>query len=770
MATTSFAQIFIIHRILLKNPKIQQGLVIFLSKEEYGITSSLTKMGLKQYLTKGYTDKHASIISALFKKMISVYEHEYESVLSFENNIHSDYIKSEMKETRRYESKLFNQMYLVPRIFQHLHLFEVNKCCLVNSIWLYHGYNINSIHTWDLWIWSTFDIESKKDDSKKEYVPGHQRFCQRLINCKKIVYLGWAQKHTITQSFINVYKSLNVQNLRWVDVELNAYKSDNDKEFVNLVCENTRKLEFFACGVLAFEPMTLSLDDEAEKRNVVSKDMSAIYLDNAKRVEIIGLLLPVALSNKCEKFKLNDLKRVNENWIENIIDNSNLSNINTLVLENVRFEFSSTCSKNDSMKILNAFGNKFINLKYFDIGRGVLEKNIDSMLTFWEALKPIIKKNNTMIKLFVETMLHRVYIGGNEQEEEEEKIDPFNKVYNFMSSHKFFNNLKCIVLKVKNRSGKNYEKLLKTPEIQSSVEKFYITPIDKTAFYNLFCDNNSINYNIGKDTFKSLMAIRIPYAFGGRYSLSHIIDFFNCQLERTAQNSIFFELRFRITIDVDAQSRIVANIKEGGNGTAADNTNGRTHGKKRDDENKGDNDFESQLSTFLELVSNMIKQEIPLKVDVIFQEQTRLSRSRRKVKKNDQGSGDENKQKQVDELFQRYYKHFFEPLFGKYVETKKNDNSDNSDDDNKMDVPKTANINVVANDNNDTNNNDNEEIDKSEHIKLPNPKCNQYCEEVTMSRIELIKKEYDSQRYNAEVMQFIVETARPAPDPFSIHT
>ena len=721
MATTSFAQLFIIKRILAKNPRFQNVSILFdkSEKDEQGmaIIASLCKMRLKQYLEQEYKEDQRSAITLLFNKIVSMYPAEYQSVLAFHDH---------KEKTRVYERKLFNQLYLVPQIFQHLDLSELNNCCLVNSIWMYHGYNINSIYSWNSLDWHRFYERSKTDGSKQKQIPGHQRFCQRLINCKKIVHLGWTQKTDIPKLFVDLYKSLNIQNLRWVDVELSAYQTDNEKEIVDIVCENTRKLEFFSCGVIT------SMLIQNERCDALSKNIKPIYLDNAKHVEIIGLLLPIVVTNKCEKLKLRCVEEIHENWVKHVIDNSDLTRVNTLVLEKFGFELNEqllprrfvdivgerTREIKVSSKMIDAFAHKFINLKYLEIGRGVSYRDtIGDTLLFWKSLQPIISKNDTVIQL----NLGSTYCN-------------LKKLLDFVSDYKFYHNLKYLVLDVNCFCEKAYEHLLTIPEIQDNVEKLHLKVDNQIRFDQLFClgkaneDNQQWQYRRLDSSikFKSLMAVTVWNMYEHDCSLSHVIGFFECQLQRGIQQCMFFDTQFSVSININNQCSIADGNKQ----------------------NDTDTDFEANLYDFFELMLKMVEQQIALNVNVIFCQPKRGKNryeniNQRKIK---EATKQEVKRK-VNKLYNRYYEQFFQPVFGKYIR-----NGNDS-----IKTPKIGKFGI----------NGNSENSKCAGIKIPDAKCNKYCHKATIPKI-LLTANNDKQisTYGIRVMKFTVETARAASNPF----
>ena len=130
--------------------------------------AELAKMPLNKYIVEKYKNNESTIVSLLYTKMMEKYPNEYESIISFDKNCIPNSTPSTstgMKESKYYESKLFDQSDLVPQIFQYLLLNDINNCCLVNSIWLYHGYNVNCV--WYLELSNSTGQCSKTEEWKK---------------------------------------------------------------------------------------------------------------------------------------------------------------------------------------------------------------------------------------------------------------------------------------------------------------------------------------------------------------------------------------------------------------------------------------------------------------------------------------------------------------------------------------------------------------------------------------------------------------------------
>ena len=364
MTTTSFVQIFVINRLLFIYPKCRDTSVLFNNDESdqqqqaTKIMTALIKMPINKYIVEKYKNNESAIVSLLYTKMMGKYPNEYQSIISFDKNCIPNSTTStstitntsNIKESRYYENKLFNQSDLAPQIFQYLLWNELNNCCLVNSVWLYHGYDVNSLcyldllklaechhnidrlsskmtqvqeqqhksensknETSSLATTTSNNNERKKEGKEKECLcleSSFDRCLQRVVKVKKIHYFAWRQEFEITDSFVEIYKSLNLHNLESIDIVLRRH-TGSQKEFVNEICHHVSNVKYFALGLwIVGYKSQLSVEIEE-----ITNNMSPVYLNNAEKVELEGLLIPVILTNKCKSLthQLVKLSQVHEN-------------------------------------------------------------------------------------------------------------------------------------------------------------------------------------------------------------------------------------------------------------------------------------------------------------------------------------------------------------------------------------------------------------------------------------------------------------------------
>ena len=152
----SFIRLFVIRRIIRNSidygtstgTQIKNLVNVHFAKEDtaivlqaYNILLRLVQDGLKTYMSKWYNEtKDSTIIEMIFNKIILVkFEKEYNQLITFDNgNIYN-----------HYQNLVFNTNDLMCKIFEYFEIDEDLSNCsysFVNSHWLYHSWNINSIY------------------------------------------------------------------------------------------------------------------------------------------------------------------------------------------------------------------------------------------------------------------------------------------------------------------------------------------------------------------------------------------------------------------------------------------------------------------------------------------------------------------------------------------------------------------------------------------------------------------------------------------------
>lgn len=617
MATVPFIQLFIIQRLLNRNSKAKNVSFPFSANkndQKHGeiaasIINNLSQLGLHGYMKDRYNEQHSDALSLLFKNMIHEYPNEYQSIMSCQVNYHSNNISNNNNNSskdRYYESQVFNQSDLIPKTFQFLFFEDVNKCCLVNSIWLYHGYNINSIAYVNTYIW----LQHEKNQNK--FVNARKRVWKRWINARKFWYYNSDRGSSVSNEFLNGFALL--QNIEFIDITLAKYTSDMEEKFVELIGKHARKYVNFSLDVF-------------DKKNTIDplkvSTKSSISLYNAKTILLRGLTFPILFTNKCEKLTLSQIQNVTYEWCNHLIENCDLSNIKFLRLDDIQLNFGK--NKQDITGAINEIASKLINLKYFAV-----QSLNDDMLIFWKALKSIIKKNSVVLEM--DTRLYGFRYGIQNSKREQ----LFKTLLQFISEHKFESQIKRLVLVVNDQLKKGCLKLLNVPKAKKTIEKLSVIPGNESSFswiFSLTTDKQSKQSSFFrqdekefdlKDKFKQLKVLRIPYSLG-RLNLKTLVEFLQIKLSK---NAYFVDINMDIKFEtIDS----VININR--------------------NEDQQVLAFEKNFEKLLNIVSQMIEKQIPLNIKIVFRQYHPEGITKDKKKAN-----------QV--AFAKYNDQLFEPLFG----------------------------------------------------------------------------------------------------------
>ena len=655
MSTVAFAQLFIIHRLLNKNVEAATNVSALFTdgdkqhqKAASKMVQNLKKLGLKRFMTDEYDENQLNTLSLLFTKVIHIYPNDYKMIMSFETNcLPIDQIentKTKQKDNpntnntnntnnnnlnpRYHESKLFNQSDLVPQAFQFLFFNDINQCCLVNSIWLYHGYNINSIYLVSAHKW--LQCEKFKD---LKFFNARRRVWQRWINARRFSYYSWRKEVEISNEFLDGFKKL--QNVEYINITLAKYNNQREKEFVESICKRGKNYKQFFLNV--YLPYCDYDKIDASKLGKLPN----INLYNAKEIELSQLLIPISFTNKCEKLTLSQINNITLDWCKYFIKNCDLTNIKRLKLEDFKFSFGMEKNDNNTKQdMMNKIGNKLINLKYFSV-----EAINNDILTFWKALVPIIKKNNVVLEL-------DTYNFDRHTTDRVCKNKLFDQVLNFIANE-FESQWKSIMLDIDMQTKKRSLKLLNLTKIQSNIEKLGIIPFSETSFRWMFSltriytsddeleidelTYENINDSIDDDNkdnkndfdhdltekFNKLKILRIPYSIG-TFNLATIVDFLQIKFSKNDYFiDIDFDVRFKAIDQSDEDSSLLSSSASS---------------------------FERNLQTLFNTCMEMIENQIPIDVEIKFKQFYREGYTKENAMANQQS-------------YQKYNDQLFNPLF-----------------------------------------------------------------------------------------------------------
>ena len=431
--TPSFIRLFVMRRIIseyIKNQtasndkkkeikEIMQELVNDAFKDDQetqslavNILTRLMEDGIKDYMAKWYNEeKEAIVIEEIFNKVIlEKFSQEYNKYITYKtpkveennNNKRNNYF---------YQDLVFNSRDLMSKIFQHLHFEQwfytgdLIQCSLVNSYWLYHSWNKNSIYyinCLDKLCEKTLKYEENKDNSNNEEnneenekkkkdkqwkLKRVTRVWQRLIHLKWLDLL-WDVGDVNPENDPLVLKKLSM--LRKVEnVKINMYGSSKNP----IVYEKALQAIMDKCK----ERVKYCRINLGYTRKFGENSIPPINIPNARLIEIGDIFFYRIWSNKCEELIFHRTQNISKTWCEYVIKNCQFSNIKKLTLNSMRFD-----EKNTNDTILKKFAKQFINLEEFII---IFNSYIgENVPLFWQLLLKdleIISKNNIKCEIDV---------------------------------------------------------------------------------------------------------------------------------------------------------------------------------------------------------------------------------------------------------------------------------------------------------------------------------------------------------------------------------
>ena len=328
----SFIRIFVINRILFSdnNNSINcQRLVnqcfttnitsSTIRKDAITILQQLKNNGIKKYMSKYYNEKkYAITIEMIFNKIIAIkFGQEYQKVIDFNNDYY-------------YQSLVFNSNDLMTKIFQYFSNKrfgfvvekaddDLNNCSLVNTHWLYHSWNINSIYHFDLK--KLFEQTLKCGDDDDNVVT---RSWQRLVNAKSIGFYTSSNGPNCSNTVLNKVAMLtNVE-------KFNSYFEEKHASIAHKILQASKdKIKQYDFRVRMTSPK------EKEKENT----LPPITFPNAQYIRMNFPYFYIKWSKKCDTLELNRLTNTSKNWCNYVINNCDCSGIRFLYFHNVTFSF-----------------------------------------------------------------------------------------------------------------------------------------------------------------------------------------------------------------------------------------------------------------------------------------------------------------------------------------------------------------------------------------------------------------------------------------------
>ena len=374
----SFIRIFVINRILfggmndnlvnctdLVNQCFTTNMTSSRSKDAITILQQLKNNGIKKYMSKCYNEKQYGItIEMIFNKItLKKFAKEYKKVINFNNNY-------------CYESLVLNTNDLMSKIFQYFtNETPINgdlyHCSLLNSHWLYHSWNINSIYHFEL---ETIIIHTLKCGDNDDNVV--TRAWQRLINVKSINFNAFSRNAICSNTVLN--KATMLTNVE-------RFKGFVDESYVQIVDKILRTSKD------KIKRLDVCICMQSPKENVLPPRT----FPNAQHIQMNIPYFYITWSKTCDTL---ELTTTSKNWCEYVINNCDCSGIKFLHFHNVTFSF------NDQL-LIKQFAMKFKNLNRLKFG--FLNQCDSGVLLFWKSLKETIDKNNVKIELKMKQYLNK---------------------------------------------------------------------------------------------------------------------------------------------------------------------------------------------------------------------------------------------------------------------------------------------------------------------------------------------------------------------------
>ena len=615
-------------------------------KTASAILGVLYSTDISYFMAHTYTQGDDEIISFLFDKMINNFPNEYKALISFDhncvsinNNNKSNTDKNDNNNNnnsnnilapRHNERLLFNQKDLIPKIFRFLSWINVNSCCLVNSIWLYHGYNINSIYYFDSRIW--FRKLGSNSYSKQK-----TRFLQRLINVKKFRYTyrinNWAENELLLNTFVELFNKY--QNIQFIELVLGPYINNHgdvkfQKNIINSTGKHSRKLQYFGCDCT---------------HNVTTDlwypYLPILYLSNCNEIKLSKLLFPIMFTNKCNRLSLNFLGNIDKKWCDNIIDNCDFSGVKHLLLNDI--SFAKTMSNIEKHEIIGKLVPKLYNLQRLSI-----EKPTNDIVLLWKTLLPIIKKNNTFVDLLnIDNEVTKKY--GDE-------------------TIKFINKNQCHVNVLTFRSSENTflfgEQLLSMKNIQKSIEKIAVYHCAdrelELLLAAMYPDETRAVVKDNKNNKNSNGQSKLKHSNGGDYPRNY--EQLKSLYIDAAGDSVVFDVVIEFLSITSYVNPAITN-----NAYFVCLNNFAMYYRTSDKDN-----FSSKMTKLFEMIENLIENQIPMNINIDFN----VDFQSRNIKT--------AQQNEVITAFENFYQMLFLPMLNgccqKWNSTLKTLLSDHDDD------------------------------------------------------------------------------------------
>ena len=391
-----FIRLFVIHRIIVNhinnskqndaktNVEDYTNIIEDLTSGAREIVSQLVQDGIKTYMNKWYNEKEqTNIIQTIFDQLIlTKFSQQYNEFIKYKQFANAK--DANDKSVSYYQSLVFNSTDVMSSIFQYLQYgSRINglvSCDLVNTCWLHHAYNVNSIYYVNL----TNLVQQTliDDDDNCRLIT---RAWQRLINIKSIylVLHKPIKKNAIPllSDKLAMLRMVYAVNISFSTIDENVYSV-----LKAIAWKSPEKLNNCRIG------------NNTQGMTKTPK-LEPLTLLNCRHIYIGDSCFYRIWTNKCKTLELN-IKPINKDWCNFMISHCDCSKVKYLQL------FVTFDEKSINKLILAKFASKFTSirrLKIFAMDGSAIshgsEKIDQNLLLLCHYLKPMIEKNSCTVEL-----------------------------------------------------------------------------------------------------------------------------------------------------------------------------------------------------------------------------------------------------------------------------------------------------------------------------------------------------------------------------------
>ena len=346
----------------------------------------LVNFGIKIYMQNDYNEsKQAHVVEEIFKKIIfTKFEKEYTELTTL-NSINNNDNANTTNEIYYYQNLVFNSNDMMSTIFEYLDYGDqfdgdLFCCSLVNSYWLYHSWNVNSVYHVNL---DRLIEETLKYNDIENEDNCVLRLWQRLIYVKSIAVR--VSYETAGHNVI-LNKLLMLKHIE----KINGYFA---------IVSHTMNLAILKTIISRSKARIKCCDIHVDtSRSKLKKTnlprLSPLTLRKATSIVVRDLYFYRIWSNQCTKITFHGTEMYNllltKDRCQFWIDHCDCSNISILELVKIKFD-------DESILILKQLASKFSNLQQLKID---FYRDFDqNVILFWKLLKPTILKNNVKVEL-----------------------------------------------------------------------------------------------------------------------------------------------------------------------------------------------------------------------------------------------------------------------------------------------------------------------------------------------------------------------------------